>query len=420
MDEKRGDMQRAERTATPTAPAAGPPASEVVVRPRLWTRTFVLLCAVSFFCYVHWSLLGPVLPLYIQEHGGSATLVGAMAFAFSVTSFTLRPFLGRLVDTWKIRGVAAIGTLLLTTMSLGYLAYNVVLLLVIRGIHGFGWACYNTGCNTLVSRIAPVTRRGEAVGFMTTAQSIAIAIMPSAGLWLLGWIGYTGIFILSGIAGLLATLAIVAMPRQPPPPPRPPGENFWRSLFEPTALMPSTLHFLSQLPHSLTVTFIPIYATARGIPIESLVFYYFGYGFCGVAGKVWLGRLSDRFGRGWTLVLGFGLLVLAMFLFAVSADIVSLTIAGILGAASGSATSPAGMALAIDRSRPDKRGAAMANYSMAFQMGDGGGALLWGILIAIVGYQTTYVLAALPAVAGLLILARNWHATGAPRATSPA
>jgi predicted MFS family arabinose efflux permease len=77
------------------------------------------------------------------------------------------------------------------------------------------------------------------------------------------------------------------------------------------------------------------------------------------------------------------------------------------------------MALAIDRSRPDKRGAAMANYSMAFQMGDGGGALLWGLLIAAVGYQTTYVLAALPAVAGLLILARNWRETGAPRATSP-
>ena len=259
----------------PSGPSeAGPPASEVVVRPRLWTRTFVLLCAVSFFCYVHWSLLGPVLPLYIQEHGGSATLVGAVAFAFSVTSFTLRPLLGRLVDTWKIRGVAAIGTLLLTTMSLGYLAYNVVLLLVIRGIHGFGWACYNTGCNTLVSRIAPVTRRGEAVGFMTTAQSIAIAILPSTGLWLLGWIGFTGIFILSALAGLMATLAVVAMPRQPPPPPRPAGENFWRSLFEPTALMPSTLHFLSQLPHSLTVTFIPIYATARGIPVGSLVFYY--------------------------------------------------------------------------------------------------------------------------------------------------
>jgi predicted MFS family arabinose efflux permease len=413
-------MQSAERTTAPPIPVADPTTPEVVARPRLWTRTFVLLCAVSFFCYVHWSLLGPVLPLYIQEHGGSAALVGAMSFAFSVTSFTLRPLLGRLVDSWKIRGVAGIGTLLLTVMSLGYLAYNVVLMLVIRGIHGFGWACYNTGCNTLVSRIAPVTRRGEAVGFMTTAQSVAIALVPSTGLFLLGWIGFTGIFLLSAAAGLLASLAVLGMPRQPAPPPRPSGETFWRSLFEPTALMPSTLHFLSQLPHSLTVTFIPIYATARGIPIESLIAYYLGYGLCGVAGKVWLGKLSDRFGRGWTLVLGFSLLVVAMFLFAVSTDIVSLTIAGILGAASGSATSPAGMALAIDRSRPDKRGAAMANYSMAFQMGDGGGALLWGLLIAAVGYQTTYVLAALPAVAGLLILARNWRETGAPRATSPA
>jgi MFS family permease len=409
-------MQSAERAALAPEPVAEPRAAEPTARPRLWTRTFVLLCAVAFFCYVHWSLLGPIIPLYIKEHGGEAALVGAVAFAFSATSFTLRPLIGRLVDSWSARGVAGIGALLLATMSLGYFLYNVALLLAVRGIHGIGWASYNTGCNTLVSRIAPAARRGEAVGYMTTAQSIALAVVPSLALWLHGWVGFAGIFLISSAAGALALLAVLGMPRQPAPPPRRAGEGFWRSLFEPAAVMPASLHFLSQLPHSLTATFIPIYALVQGISIEGLIIYYFGYGFCGVVGKPILGAFSDRVGRGWTLVLGFALLVAAMFLFAVATDVVGLTAAGVLAAASGSATSPAGMALAIDRSRPEKRGAAMANYSMAFQMGDGGGALVFGVLIELVGFQTTYILAALPAVGGLLILARYWAATGAVRA----
>ena len=62
-------MQQAERVAAAALPgeyaAVAAPA-----RPRLWSPTFALVCAVSFFCYVHWCLLGPIMPLWIQAHEG--------------------------------------------------------------------------------------------------------------------------------------------------------------------------------------------------------------------------------------------------------------------------------------------------------------------------------------------------------------
>ena len=77
------------------------------------------------------------------------------------------------------------------------------------------------------------------------------------------------------------------------------------------------------------------------------------------------------------------------------------------------------IAMAMDRSRPERRGAAMASYSMAFQLADGGGSLLCGVLIEVAGYPATYLVVALAPVVSLLLVARNWR-TMSQRASAPA
>src|SRR5205823_4847779 len=119
--------------------------------------------------------------------------------------------------------------------------YQVALLLAVRAAHGVGWAGYNTGINTLVARVAPAARRGEAVGYMATAQGIAMAVVPATALWLLGWVGFAGIFMLSAGGGLVATLCVLLMPQQPRTQAPPLVHSFWRGLIERAALLPSGL-----------------------------------------------------------------------------------------------------------------------------------------------------------------------------------
>jgi len=52
----------------------------------------------------------------------------------------------------------------------------------------------------------------------------------------------------------------------------------------------------------------------------------------------------------------------------------------------------------------------MASYSMAFQLADGGGSLLCGVLIETAGYPAMYLVVALAPVLSLLLVARNWRA----------
>jgi hypothetical protein len=54
-------------------------------------------------------------------------------------------------------------------------------------------------------------------------------------------------------------------------------------------------------------------------------------------------------------------------------------------------------------------GAAMATYSLGFQLGLGGGAALWGISISLIGFSETFLVATVAelALVGLLIYSRQ-------------
>src|SRR6188768_1558242 len=82
----RGHSRFGFRRMSPTAtPAGGSHAP-------LATRAFVLLCCAMFLGYGnHWMLL-PVIPLYVDAHGGSASFAGLVLLAFSIPSILVRPF----------------------------------------------------------------------------------------------------------------------------------------------------------------------------------------------------------------------------------------------------------------------------------------------------------------------------------------
>jgi len=68
-----------------------------------------------------------------------------------------------------------------------------------------------------------------------------------------------------------------------------------------------------------------------------------------------------------------------------------------------SMSQPSLYALAIDFSPPDRRGASMATYTMAFQLGGGFGSALWGVIIEVTGYRTMYALTLVPAGLALIL-----------------
>jgi MFS family permease len=375
--------------------------------PRLMTREFMLLCAATALGYAHHALLTPILPLFIKKQGGTASLVGLVTAAFSVTSFVFRPFIGRAVDNWSSKGMMLLGTLVLGLCSLGYLVYDAVLLFIFRAIHGIGWAAYNTVSKVLVSATAPTERRGEAAGYYSMSQSVATALVPAIALWILSLANFSGVFVISAAAGFLATVAALAMTIKQEEQASRSKERFWDSLIERSVLMPSILEFLTKITQPASAIFIPLYAVNRGIAVDSLPYYYLAYGLVGIGARGVLGRLSDRIGRYWTITCGTTMSVAALVLTSQASDIVFLALGGLLFGLATAAFAPSVMALAIDRAPRDRLGSAMATYSMAFQLAQGAGGLLGGLLIDTLGYQAMYLIMTLPPLAAQLIVVRN-------------
>ncbi len=388
-------------------------------RPQLLTRGFVFLCAATFLGYAHIALLTPILPLFIIERGGTASLVGLIIAAFSVTSFLFRPFIGQAVDHWSARGVMIVGTVVLGICSLGYLVYHALLLFIVRAVHGTGWAAYNTGAKVLVSTSAPEDRRGEAAGYFTMSQTVAIALVPAIALWLLEMLNFGGIFVLSSICGFLAVTAGLAMPRTPQAHAAVRRETFWGSLFERSALLPSALEFLTKFTQPAAAIFISPYAKVLGISIKShLPYYYLGFGLISIAARGMLGSWSDRIGRGRIIGLGAMMSVAALIIVSQATGIVVLVLSGVLFGLGTASFAPSVLALAIDMAPSKRRGAAIATYSMAFQLAQGVGGLLAGTLIDTVGFQAMYLsMTVAPAIA-LVLVYKNRGAIRLAKSTS--
>ena len=70
------------------------------------------------------------------------------------------------------------------------------------------------------------------------------------------------------------------------------------------------------------------------------------------------------------------------------------------------------MALGMDLANPRRRGAAMATFSLSFQMGNGIGSVLAGTLVTVAGYRSMYVGACLILLCGLALVVANWPKLG--------
>ncbi|MBI3300524.1 MAG: MFS transporter, partial [Deltaproteobacteria bacterium] len=189
----------------PVQPA---PLSTATASDTLFTRDFLLLCLSSFLFSSSMFLLFAVLPVFVvQELKGAQSQVGLIMGAFALSSVLARPGSGRIVDIWSRKAGLSLGSLIYGVAPALYTqAGSVAMMLGLRFFHGIGIAVYTTAGSVLAADFCPPTRRGEGMGYYGMSMILAMTVGPALGAFLIGPIGFTGLFWLSASLALASLL----------------------------------------------------------------------------------------------------------------------------------------------------------------------------------------------------------------------
>ncbi|HKA52052.1 MAG TPA: MFS transporter, partial [Candidatus Binatia bacterium] len=277
-------------------------------------------------------------------------------------------------------------------------ATSVSLLLGLRFVHGIGIATYTTGAGTLVADIAPLERRGEAMGYFGIALNLAMAVGPALGAMLLPTLGFAWLFWLSaGVAGgsLLLTLQL----REPSRPP----QHERAPLLSREALFPALVMASTTVTFGAVASFLPLLVFEKKLGNPGLFFTVYSVGL--VVSRAWAGKLSDRFGRAVVILPGMVLVSMAMGVLAFASSLSHLLIAAVLNGVGYGGVQPTLLALAVDRASPQARGAALATVMGAIDVGIGVSAVGLGLVLERTNFTWTYLCAGVVVLLGALLFA---------------
>jgi MFS family permease len=381
-------------------------------RERLVTARFAIVTAASFAYFCALGALLPSLPRYVEDElGGGGVAVGVVVGAFAVSAALFRPWAGRLGDVHGRRLLLSGGTAIAAASIAAYaLVSSVIPLTILRFVTGVGEAAAFVGAATAIQDLAPDHRRGEAASYFSVALYAGMAIGPVVAEWLSKAHGFHAVWITAALASLVAAVLGLGTPTHTGPIPPKPEVILHRS-----AVGPGLVILLGMVPYAGFAAFIALYADELGMHDVGPVFLL--YALTVLLIRMFGARLPDQLGwrRASTVALanvGGGVLLLALWRSETAIWLVAIAMG--IGM---SLLFPALFSAAMAGVPLEQRSHAVGTFSLFFDLANGLGAPLLGVVVAISSYRGAFAAAAVIAACGgfaQVSLSRRRAAAGVP------
>ncbi|MEN8644278.1 MFS transporter [Bacillus cereus group sp. BceL062] len=364
---------------------------------RLWTTSFIQMSFAMLFLFTGFYLLVPTLPLFIKEIGGNESQVGLMMGMFTIAAVVIRPIIGGMLDQYGRRSFIIFGLILFGLTMYSYnLASTIVLLAVLRVIHGVTWAVSTTAVGTAITDIIPDSRRGEGMGWYGMAMTIAMAIGPMIGLWVVQYYSFHGLFLLATLLSFMAVILslITKMPFKPQ------KEKGKIQLFEKSVLSITVVVFFLSFAYGGITTFLPLFASSINVNPGT---FFLVYAIALTIVRPISGKLLDKYGEVFIILPALCITILAIVVLTMANGLTGIIIAATLYGVGFGSAQPALQAAMLTIVDPSKRGVANASFFTAFDLGIGLGAILLGFVSQMFGYRILFTASSVSAVIALLV-----------------
>ena len=380
--------------------------------PILADRPFARATVTSFFFFA--SLNGFVLlPLYIQQLGGTEIEIGFVMGAYSGVGIVCQPLLGPWIDAVGRKPFLWLGVGLVGVSCVGaMLAPNIVMLGVVRVLQGLGFSAFFVANFSYVIDLVPPARRGWALGIYGVSGLASTALAPLLGEWVIRRFGFRPLFAVAAV--LAAVAAALVWGARETPRSELPAVRGWDSLrggVDEIFQRHMVVSLFFGLGTGTIFAFLPTFAESLGV--ETLALFYTAYAGAAMGVRVVGGRLIDTRGRRAVIVPSMFVQTFATALLAALGIAVTritgapalpvLFVSGLLSGGAHGFLYPGLAALVTDQAPVERRAAVIGVFSAMFLIGQTAGAFLFGFVAHALGYGLMWtVLTALLAVGSVL------------------
>ncbi len=254
-----------------------------------FTRLALAVCGVGVFFGVQFSLYNNFIVTHLDIQAHELGWVEALR---EVPGFLNIVFLA-LVVLWAPPLVAGVS---LVVMGAGIAAYSqvdsVFTLALFSLVWSLGFHCWVPLEQSMALTFSPAGEKGRWLGQLRSLGSLATVLAIILCRFLIGPIGYQGLFIIAGVATALGGVALLGTGKQG----RPAKER--QFVFKRRYLLYYALNFLQGCRKQIFITFA-IFALVKvhGVPVETTIILILVNQVLVTATAAPVGRLVDRFGE---------------------------------------------------------------------------------------------------------------------------
>ena len=358
---------------------------------RLWTKDFIFLAAINFFItLIFFSLVVTIGHFAVERFDASASMAGLIASIFIVGALVGRISISNLFSLYGNRAILLAGLILFLLATASYfIVHHVVVLLIVRFIHGVALGVTSTVLGTIVAQSLPAHRKGEGIGYYSLSSIISTAIGPFVGMLMTQYADFQLILMMNMIC---ASVCFILFLNLHIPDIRPPKKERGFSVFhyvERKAVPISFVGLFIGFAYSGILSFLTFYVAERHL-VTAGSYFYILFAVVILCTRPFTGRLYDMRGANLVVYPCLLLFTIGMFVFSIATtSFLLLLAAALIGIGYGNFNSVA-QAIAIKSTTPERIALATSTYFIFFDIGLGFGPYVLGYFIGPAGYAPIF------------------------------
>lgn len=373
---------------------------------RLWTRSFISLTISAFLLFLNLHMLLSTFSSYVKsEFTASDLQVSLVTSVFAGSAILTRFLAAVLLRRVSPNALLLIGLIIAATATvLNSVAGSLGALLLVRAVYGIGFGIGSTLLPTFVSRIIPLLRMGEGIGYFGLSSSLAMSIGPMIGLNVMRELGF-GPLTLIGTTAVLLMFPLLLLTRalptirpaklietQRPSTQRPQGEGAahakQRPAFNRRLVFPAVLNMILAITYSGLLSFIALFG--EFVHLEQVGLFFLFNAVTVVLIRPVSGRIFDAKGHAAVLIPAALIVIASMLILSFTTTLPLLILSALLYGLGFGAIQPTLQAWMLRTSKPEQYGAANSMFYNSMDFGVAVGAVLLGAIASGTDYAVMY------------------------------